>query len=310
MTLDLTALTQPLALARASDLESADERLEAIDRFAEKEDFAAAASAVAELCAEGVYDIRCLPYWLYQAFRERGFVGTLEGLSLLETLLGPSLARLGPERRKDEYINRRVAWLFEKIGAAIAYHDKYQTAEWQSLKASRSSDVVERTIASGERLAGLLGGKGDASRALAQLLSQLRAQAELVAPAEPVAAAIAGAPSPTSTHELRLSEREGLTRMELLVAPPFLALCRKLQAFEQLASRQELRKAAVVADEIASVIEAFDPLLYFPELFSRYAALLSKHARELSELEPERETASWRALARHARVDLTGFVEG
>lgn len=300
------------------------ERLESVERAAEKEDYALARDLAVELSREGIHDVRPISYWLFQEFREQGFEGIAKILEVLENILGPSLPALGPARRKDEYITRRLVWLFDKISSAIEYHEKYATAQWDSFKRTLVPEMLSRVATVGERVTALLMARSEAMRALSQLLSRTRSYRLESPKAEPVSepsAPAAGSLSSSTAHATPASasvlpiptptpEKEGLSRVELLVAYPFVELCRRLKAFESLVEKHELRKAAVVAEDIAHAVEHFDPLANFPELFARHAALLCKHAARLSEFESERQSPTWLALARYARVDLDSFVEG
>jgi hypothetical protein len=310
---DLRALLEPLTTSAAPYADDVVERLEAVERAAEKEDYALAAQLSAELSRDGVHDIRPISYWLFQAFRDDGFDGIATGLEVLENLLGQSSAALGPERRKDEYVARRLVWLFDKMSAAIEYHEKYATAQWDSIRRTLTSATLGRIAAAGERLGPALATHSDASRALSQLLGRARSyRLEEPKEADPAPEAPnTSAPGNASLHPSAdlAAERSGVVRMELSVAPPFVTLCRRLQAFEALVERQDLRKAAVVAADIAETLEHFDPLAHFPELFARHAALLCKVAARLSDFDAERQSPTWLALVRHARVDLDGFVE-
>jgi hypothetical protein len=232
-------------------------------------------------------------------------------LEVLENLLGESLPALGPTRRKDEFIQRRLVWLFDKIAAAIEYHEKYSTPEWETLRQGLTEATATRIVVSAERLSVGLQARGGAARALSQLLGRVRSY-RLEAPTEHATAvpSVVSCAPPAAAVQPAPLVREGLVRMEVLAAQPFVALCRRLKAFEQLIARQDLRRAAILAEQIAQAIEHFDPLSNFPDLFARHAALLSKHAVRLDELQQDRQSPSWQAMARHARVDLDGFVEG
>ncbi|MFO7179325.1 MAG: hypothetical protein DIU78_011555, partial [Pseudomonadota bacterium] len=84
MAIDLTPLLEPLTRGEGPDLDATDERLVAIDTLADRGQFEAAARGVEELVREGIYDIRPLPYLLYQAFVEGGLAGLVTVLGVLE----------------------------------------------------------------------------------------------------------------------------------------------------------------------------------------------------------------------------------
>lgn len=331
MPLDLTRLLQPLAASEASHLDAADARLTALDTLAEQGRFDAAAAAVDELLAEGIWDIRPLPYYLYHAFSEGGFHALGTVLDVVDNLLGPSFAAVGPERRREDYFNKRLGWLFEKIDKALEYHEKKATPEWARWQATLTAEAAQHVLTAGARVAERLAPAvyAHAATFLGQLLSRVRhapvephdgapAEAPALAPerrAKQAESALAMPPAPPEKAAPMAARApdgltdDGLRRVELLVTQPFVDLCRKLKVFEALVKKEQYQKAAVVADDIAHIVDQFDPRAYFPELFAKYAALQSQHVRALAQHAEERESPPWRALQQFYRVDLNGFVE-
>jgi hypothetical protein len=320
MSIDLRPLLEPLPASTRPDLETVDERLVAIDALAEKARFDAAAEATLALVTEGIHDVRTLPYLFYQAFQEAGFASIELILRVLENLLGPSYTALAPERRRDEHVDRRLAWLFDKIQRAIEYHEKFGTEEWAVLTKTLVPAEIENALGAAKRLSEQLVARDAlrADQALGQLSAKLRSyegsprnQLDLTPPLAGVPAAESRSP-PKNSAEAQPAVtpvREGLYRMEIVVAYAFVDLCRKLKAFEAVIQKHQFQKAAVLAVEIEQLADAFDPRLYFPELFSTHAALHSRHATTLAREAGEQDTPIWRALVRYARVDLDGFVE-
>src|SRR5690606_26521282 len=243
MAIDLTPLLEPLTRGEGPDLDATDERLVAIDTLADRGQFEAAARGVEELVREGIYDIRPLPYLLYQAFVEGGLAGLVTVLGVLENVLGPSFEALSPERRRAEYANKRLAWLFETTQRWLEYHQKLATAEWRALCSKASPDDLEQAMSAAARLLERLGAPENAAAAtaLGQLLTRLRqCESALAAePPSPPSAPTAPAESvpasvPSAIPVSTVRPKDGLVRMELFVAPPFLELCRKLEAFAAL----------------------------------------------------------------------------
>ncbi len=332
MPVDLSPLLAPLTPSGVPDLDASDERLIELDVLASKDRHEAAAAKVAALLSEGIFDVRPLPYLLFQAFVERGFGALPDVLGVIDNLLGPSLPALAPSRRRDELANKRFAWLFDKIEKALEYHEKVGTPEWDRWRASLSDRSVEAIDAAGARVTERLAPAAfaPAGAALGRLLARVRAQLGTVhdkpsaeappapaaaappasSPASPASPAAEQPSSPEARPPAEPPTKNGMRRMELLVAQPFLDFCRRLDAFAALVQRGQFEKAAVLADEIGRSIESFDPRAHFPDLFARYAALQSKHVRALLEHGDERESPAFRALQQHARVDLDGFVEG
>lgn len=86
-------------------------------------------------------------------------------------------------------------------------------------------------------------------------------------------------------------------------------LSRKLKVFEDLIGKNDYLKAAVVANDIERMIENFDPLNYFPKLFSRYFSLFAKHVAALTDEFEKKETLQVKALEKLYRTDLQLFLE-
>jgi hypothetical protein len=334
MPIDLSPFLEPLPASTEPDLETVDERLVAIEALAEKARFDAAAEATLALVTEGIRDVRTLPYLFYQAFLEGGFTSLELVFRALANLVGPSYAALAPERRREEHVDRRLSWLFDKIQRGLEYDEKFGTPEWAALTKTLTPADIQSALGAAKPLSEQLVARDAlrADQALAQLSAKLRSYeegprtphgltplltsasspaADAKAPAR-AAAAASGATATAadaSTQPLQPPVREGLYRMELVVPYAFVDLCRKLKAFETVIHKHQYQKAAVLAVEIEQIADSFDPRLYFPELFSTHAALHSKHAATLAREANDQETPIWRALARYARVDLDGFVE-
>jgi hypothetical protein len=354
MSLDLTRLIQPISPTGKPDLDTSDERLVEIDALAGKDRYEEAAAKVAELLAEDIFDIRPIPYYLYQAFLLDGFAALGPVLSAVDNLAGPSAAAVGPSKRREDLTNKRLSWLFSTAASSLEYHEKGNTATWARWKPTMSAKSIEEALSAGARVNERLAGAtyAQAATALGLLLSQVRSHetvarqmdAEAAAKASAEAAAKAGsaagapaqdasqappqtasqtpspagaqaAASPSGTAAKPLVkpgeslDPDGLRRMELVVSPAFVELCRRLKAFETLVAAGKFEKAAVLAADVAQAIDGFDPRAHFPELFSRYVALQSKHVSALVEHAEAQDSPSFRALQQYCRVDLKGFVE-
>lgn len=85
-------------------------------------------------------------------------------------------------------------------------------------------------------------------------------------------------------------------------------LIKKLEAFNNLISEGKYIGAALVADDINSIIADFDPKIYFPKLFAKFSLLFAANINQLSSCEEYKNTAEWNALKELYKVDLAGFV--
>ena len=86
-------------------------------------------------------------------------------------------------------------------------------------------------------------------------------------------------------------------------------LLKKIQAFETLVQAKRFERAAMVADDIQSAVENFDPRKYFPSLFADFYADLVQNFDQISSFWARRDSADWQSFGRLYDVDLDTFVE-
>jgi hypothetical protein len=314
---ELTRLLEPLARSEAPELDASDERLLAPDAYADKGDFASAARAAEQLLAAGVYDVRPLPYALYQAFVQGGYPALLTVFHITLNLVGPSREALTPTRRLDDYLNRRWHWLFDKVDSALVFQQKADGAAWARFLEGADSALLDDLLQAGARLGEALAAPAfhQVAGALGRLLARIREQNLTRREPEPDSAgvrdappsALVNAPEPTPSLSRSSLREDGAERMELVVSPQFKRLLRSLEAFEILVQKQQFLKAAVVLADISESVEHFDPRRHFPAVFASFASLYSKHVDALTS--NRSESPAWLALRQHYQVDLQGFVE-
>jgi hypothetical protein len=86
-------------------------------------------------------------------------------------------------------------------------------------------------------------------------------------------------------------------------------LMKKLEAFDHLISVQKYANAAIIADDINAIIANFDPRIYFPNLFVRFALKSAANINNLTAYAEYKESAAWHALQELYRVDLESFID-
>ena len=101
-----------------------------------------------------------------------------------------------------------------------------------------------------------------------------------------------------------ISLQEGLASSEHMIL-----LYKKIQLFEALIEKQDFEKAAMISDDISTIIKNFDPTLFFPKLFSRYFALTATHIDTLSDEWNNKTSLKWEALNRLYQIDIEGFIQ-
>lgn len=335
MARDLSFLRGPLAITEEG-LASVDPRLVVLADLAARSRYAEAADKAAEIATEGTYDIRPLSYYLYQAVLEGGFRALGDVLDVVVVSLGENFTAIGPTKKREENFDKRLSWLLETLAQSLEYHELKQTPEWTSWQPTASADALQRCVAVATTLADVLalGPYSNASRGLGLLSTWLRAHEGSLAPSSETSAskneiasveparAEARKAGGASMAKGRRGGKRGVAedasfdagespskRVEIAVSHQFIELCNKLRAFELLIEKGQFEKAALVSDDLVNAIESFDPRVYFPEMFARFSAQLSKNVPVLSEHWEHKGTVGWKALDQYYRVDLKSFLE-
>ena len=314
---DLRRLRQPLDVVAAPGLDSIDPRLGALTALAEKDKFEELGAEIESLFEQKIFDIRAISYYLWVAFSEQGIAVLPDIFETLSALVTDNVEALGPVAKRDEHIAKRVGWLLDRLGDAIDYHEARRTPEWLRWREEVDVSVIDRALARAGVLDVQLAGALDtAQNSFQKLIARLRGLAvTFAAPQE----SREGEASSASSGVARPTERPGphvhiqadkFGRVELGASPEFFKFLQKLEAFATLARRGDFPRAAIVADDLMRTIDAFDPRLYFPELFSEFGELMSKHIGMLSAHWDERESVAWKMRVQFYRVDFRRFVEG
>ena len=74
------------------------------------------------------------------------------------------------------------------------------------------------------------------------------------------------------------------------ISPELAILLKKIQAFETLVKARRFERAAMVADDIQSAVENFDPRKYFPTLFAEFYADLVTNFDQISSFWARRDS--------------------
>lgn len=313
----LARLRARLPESEAPGLESVDPRLALYDTLVDKNQLPDLITELEALFDAGVYDIRPISLYLWAAFAESGLTALPDLFDTLTALTGENFNAIGPARKRADYVAKRIAWLMQKITDAIEYHESRRTREWSLWTSVAGADAMEAALERAAAFESTLDERFSAVRTPFQkLTARLRVltmafRVPVLPPVSIAAPVVASIRPPThnpSSNQLQMDARLG--RAELGVSHEFFALIQKLNAFSALANKGDLARAAVVADDLMRTIETFDPRAYFPEMFSDFSELLSKHIGALDGHMQDRESPAWKARVQFYRVDLRRFVEG
>lgn len=308
-------LEHPSAAEAAPDLETTDPRLEAVGRLVAKGGYEAAGRAAAEVLAAGQLDVRIAGAYLYAVFLEEGIPGlprVLRGSLALLTTNGDALR---PKANSTAFLGNGLRWLFKTLTKRLEYHQRERDATWQAFcqpaglpALEEALALVDPTVAAlDQRLPGgacvqpfrhLAAWMEEHSRTLAAEKEKASEPPSSAAQEETVADA---APPPPRAPAAGLPP-------SVPTSPAFQILLNKLEAFDRLVAQAEFQKASIVAADVLSIVEHFDPRLYFPSIFTRFFAGLSAHADALEPLLDGQASLPARSLQYLYQCDLEAFV--
>ncbi|HET8933430.1 MAG TPA: type VI secretion system protein IglI family protein [Polyangiales bacterium] len=313
----LERLRAQLPPNESAGLDSVDPRLAMINSLCEKNQLRDLVLEVDELMDAGVYDIRPISMYLWAVFGENGLAALSDIFDTLGVLVTTNLEAIGPSQRKVDHVAKRITWLMQKLTDSIEYHEVRHSDEWEKWSQELAPATIDTAL---QRLAALETSLDDRFATVRPAFQKLSARLRVVslafripahAPVSIASPVIASMRPPThgrAHDELTVDARLG--RAEVGVSHEFFALIQKLEAFSKLVKKGDLARAAIVADDLMQTIDAFDPRRYFPELFSDFSELLSKHIDVLTNHWQDRDSPSWKAHSQFYRVDLKRFVGG
>jgi len=310
--------------------------------------FGKAADIAESVANDGIYDIRAIVYLLLGAFWEGGIKALFDVAEVVTMALGTNAAAIGPKFvskpgwRKDTW-NKRLSFLFGTIRDKLIAYEKSRGERWDILAGgvdvadiqhvmealSRAEKVLTAEVYTEsltqvakiqsflQDLAGNVAAEQKAEE-VTKKATNAGKEAKDITPTTSAATTESATNTTTATPPAVHNtsgpipaaqvQRTARSRVELVVSPQFVELVEKLRAFEALLEKRHLQKAAVVAEDLQTIIQSFDPRVYFPELFSRFTALYSRNVSQLGEYMDDDKSREWKALEQFYRVDLDSFV--
>ncbi len=294
-----------------------------------------AATKAEEIIALEIYDIRIIGYFLYGHFLEQGVGAMAEIYLCLTDLLGEQLAALGPVKKREKHIQSILNWLMKQLHKKMQYEETKNSDTYQYWIEQATTEQIQQALDAGDELRHVLGlvledAAGAVLDGLLNVNDWLRAFQPLVyreqEEPEEEDASDQGDQEDTSWDETEEEdeqlEDESAEELEQETEPASFnvaelasegsyalnLLLKKLDAFEQLIADGKYSSAALIADDVNSMLSNFDPKLYFPRLFTRFSLLFACHINELTAYQASRDTVQWQALQELYKVDLESFV--
>jgi hypothetical protein len=319
----------PLEVNENPGLETTDPRFSDIATLVQEGNYGEAAAGAEAILTEKIYDIRIIGYFFYGHFVERGIPALADIYLGLVDILNDNLEAVGPVKNRAKHLQTILNWLIKQVTKQLLYEEEKKSGLFEEWTTSVTTDQVEEVLDASDKLRRSLGPiledtAGPVFDGLTKINDWLKAFQRL----------IYRAPEPESAEEEQVEEEapegaifdqeprqqgkrrfmapgleigedasniEGSYHLNLLM--------RKLDAFDYLISEAKYANAAVVADDINAIIASFDPRIYFPKLFTRFALLSAAHVNELTSYAEYKESPAWTSLQELYKIDMDSFIE-
>ena len=328
--MNIELLQGTLEVSENPGLDTIDPRLSDIATLMQDGKYEEAAAQSEAILEEQIYDIRIIGYFLYGHFIDQG-VGAMADIYLsMRDLLRDNLDALGPVRNREKHIQTILNWLMKQLIKKLQYEEGKNSNLYEGWISEVSSDQVQEALDAGNELRRMLGpvledGAGSVLDGLMKVNDWLTAFQRLVYhepepeaeeveepekwEEEEVGKEVDEAPRKAERKEPYLSiPRLDEDEIGVEGSYPLKLLIRKLDAFDRLISAEKYPGAALIADDINTIIANFDPKIYFPKLFTRFSLQLAANINELVAFEEHKNGAEWQAMQELYKVDLESFV--
>lgn len=321
-------LPLPLEVKENPGLETFDPRLDEIITLVQDGLYERAAQQSANILEEGNYDIRIVGYFLYGHFLEQGVGGLGKLFDWLAGMLGENFDAIGPIRNREKQTQTVLNWLLKQLDKKFRYEESKESGVYQGWIEDVSSEQVENALDAIDRLRRVLGplledAAGPVLDSLTKVAEWLAAFQSLVFRSAEEFEESEENPELNETWEEQDSADEfrhletGEDRAKIVFSEegrqlddsyPMQELKRKLKAFSLLITSGNHSGAAIVANDINTIIANFDPRLYFPQLFADFTKQYLQNIKELVVFDGYKGGVEWQAMQDLYNVDLEGFV--
>lgn len=333
--MNIEMLQGTLEVSENPGLDTVDPRFSDIATLVQGGRYEDAAAKAEEVLIEKIYDVRIIGYFLYGHFIERGLPALADVYLCLADLLRDNLDALGPVKNREKHIQTILNWLMRQLLKKLQYEEDNKSSLYKEWISGVSSDQIQEILDTGGNLRRTLvmvleASAGPVLDGFVKISNWLVSFQRLVyREPEPVTVE---EKEPESEHteketedveaeaEIEQEPWEEERRQVSIQAPQdedmigvegsyhLKLLMNKLQAFDQLISMRKFASAAIVADDINAIIANFDPRIYFPNLFVKFALQFAANINNLAAYAEYKESAAWQALQDLYKVDLESFV--
>jgi hypothetical protein len=325
--MNIEVLHTTLAVLPNPGLDTLDPRWAEVSGLVQAGQFSDAARASEALLRDQVHDIRLVGYLCFGHFLDEGPRALPEILRALLGMLDGNWEAIGPAPARAKMTQQSLSWLFKQVLKQLAHAESTEDEAWRGWTRGVAPEQMGEALDLAAQLQQAIGPRLEKAAApvlepLAKLQSWLRAFRETVAAqaeaARPPAPPPSAAPEPSAAsdgnghaHEAPDATPAGAPRGEPMIAGSYhlALLMRKIDALAELLDAGKVQSARIVADDVSDIVAHFDPYLYLPALFARFARLMARHARDMAEVEMDPDAPVARALRALYHVDLEAFLQ-
>lgn len=294
-------------------VDSSDDRFLKICDLYNERAFEAALQECEGAVDEGIYDIRLIGIHLFGVFWRQGPSVTNDAIAALHAFVSNRWEALQPENKRQRNTASAVVSLLENMLQTIQYWKTQGSAEFSAWLQSETPDSLDQMALTLQSLEADLRERLESDRCsepiarLIQVARQMRASIPAQTVDEPEIED--GVMSEATVEPAQAPEKSAESPIGGTKSPELASLLKKLEAFNALVAKQRFERAAMVADDIQSSVENFDPRKYFPALFAPFYTGLSENFEQISAFWARRESGEWQVLQQLYEVDLDNFVD-
>ena len=319
--MDIEILNKTIEPAENPGLETTDPRLGSIVTHVQNGDYRRAAVEAQSIFEEDIYDIRLVGFFLYGIFLDQGLQAVGGIFQAIARLFQENWEAIGPVNRRERHAQVGLNWLIKQLAKILEYEESKQADAWNKWVQDVSSEDIDQIMQAADDVQTALTLKlEDTARPLQEGLLRIKkwlTTFRQLVHREPETEA-----SPmeeTEANDRRQSESDmgaagnhpsmvNLGDFESGGSYHLKVLLRKLRAFDKLIQEENYAMAALVSDDIDTIISNFDPKIYFPELFASYSFLRARNISEISSFTDQKQTVEWQAMQELYKVDLNRFL--
>ena len=293
------------------------EHFDKVVDFIEKENMKPALQIIHKSFSEGICDVRFIFYVFYANFLEKGILSLQEICPVIVSLAGEHSHRLVPLNKKEIHLQNSLNWFFSKLLGKLKYGDRLS-------KGGKKHPFLEKAL---EDL------NQDSLESFIKTVSDFQDFFHNTWPSSPIkekithlvkkveemrALVFASGEQEENTEEETIQEacfeEEGVVAQEPKLETSgwdsdlMNGLIKKMKIFEMLIEKGDYLKAALIAKDISYAIEHFDPCAYFPQVFSKYLALMTQHISEIADEWSQEGSLKWGCLDKLYKTDIEQFI--